>query len=88
MIVSKNKLFLWTTENTKLSKTGQKSDGTYRINLSDAHFKNVREFATAKNMWTNIFGIFEQHTLHNNLAARRNIYTVSMHDREKSFELL
>lgn len=51
--------------------------------LSDKLLENIRDVASAKQMWTAIRNVFEHHTLLNKLPTRRRFYTATMKDDEK-----
>ena len=58
------------------------------LSLTDENLEHVRDVSSAKEMWTTIKNVFERHTLLNNLAARRNFYTVTMESGEKMLAYL
>ncbi len=59
-----------------------KAQAVIGLTLSDELLENVREVASAKEMWTAIRNVFERHTLLNKLSARRKFYTAAMEGNE------
>ncbi len=60
------------------AKRDKKAQAVIGLSLSDHLLENVRDVASAKQMWTAIRNVFERHTLLNNRSARRTFYTATM----------
>lgn len=67
----------------ELNKGDRKEKAIIGISLSTENLENVSGAVTAKETWKSILDIFQQHTLLNSLAARRNFYTATMVEDEK-----
>lgn len=63
-------------------KLDRRAQATIGLTLSNDMLENVRDIATAKDMWIAIKNVFERHTLLNKLSARRKFYTANMTENE------
>ena len=60
----------------------RKAQAIIGLSISDELLENVRDSASAKEMWCIIKDVFERHTLLNKLAARRKFYTAIQSESE------
>ena len=70
-------------ERRKWIRGDAKAKAVIGLTLSDDYLQHLRGCSSARETWEAITNVFERHTLLNNLAARRQFYTVSMLPSEK-----